>query len=223
MSWGFELIDVEKRYGSVRALDGFDLGARMGSITALVGPAGCGKTTVFRLLAGLERPDVGAVLVAGKDIGNARGGRLKKIQSRMAVVFDAAADGSHALFGTATVLENVEFPMRAVGRVPRRRLELVARTELDRFGLGALSDELPGALSRSQRKSLALARAFAMKAPLVLVDDLAAGLDGPGLHDVCRLIREECTAIGATWFVTERSAVVAEAVADEVQELVPFV
>lgn len=221
MSWGFELIDVEKRYGAVRALDGFDLGARMGQITALVGPAGCGKTTVFRLLAGLEQPDVGAVLVGGKDISGARGARLKKIQGRLAVVFDATADGSHALFAKATVLENVEFPARAVGRVPRRRLALVARAELDRFGLTPYADSYPDALSASQRKSLALARAFAMRAPFVLVDDLGAGLEGPRLREVCRLIREECAAMGATWLVTDRDPRVAEAVADEVQELLP--
>lgn len=219
MGWGFELIDVEKRYGATRALVGFDLGAQMGQVTALVGPPGCGKTTVFRLLAGLERPDVGAVLVGGKDIGNAKGGRLKKIQTRMAVVFDASADGSHALFGGATVLENVEFPMRTVGRVPKGRIEQVAREELDRFGLTPYADLLPGALTASQRKSLALARAFAMRAPLVLVDDLDAGLDGAAARTTCRLIREECAALGNTWFVTARDVAVAEAVADEVQEL----
>jgi ABC-type polar amino acid transport system ATPase subunit len=103
--------------------------------------------------------------------------------------------------------------------VPARRLEAVAREELDRFGLGHLAAELPDALSASQRRCLALARALALRAPLVLVDGLDEGLDAGALSEVCAIVRAESRARSATWLVTVRDPAVAELVADEVVEL----
>jgi ABC-type transporter Mla maintaining outer membrane lipid asymmetry ATPase subunit MlaF len=218
MSWGFELIDVSKRREGRLVLDGVNLGARMGLVTAVLGPAGSGKTMMFRLLAGLERPDTGAVLVAGKDISRARAGARQKIQRRMSAVFQGADAG---LFAGASVLENVEFPMRQAGRVPGRRLQAVAREELERFGLTAVAKERPGALSPAQRRCLALARAVALRAPLVLVDGLDDDLDPGTLLGVCRIVREESHARAATWLVTVRDPAVAALVAHEVLEATP--
>jgi ABC-type transporter Mla maintaining outer membrane lipid asymmetry ATPase subunit MlaF len=216
MSWGFELIDVVKRHGEQKVLDGVSIGARMGLITAIVGPADSGKTTAFRLLAGLERPDAGAVLVAGKEISSARGRARQRMQRRMSVVFQG---GDAGLFAASTVRENVEFPMRAAGRVPGRRLAAVAQQELERFGLAAYAGERPAVLSPAQCRCLALARALALRAPLVLVDGLDDELDQHTLGVVCRLIREEQEARSATWLVTLQDPAVAGLVADEAVEL----
>lgn len=216
MSWGFELIDVVKRHGGQTVLDGVSVGARMGLITALVGPTDSGKTTAFRLLAGLERPDGGAVLVAGREISSARGRGLQRMQRRMSVVFQG---GDAGLFAGSTVRENVEFPMRAAGRVPRRRLAAVAHEELERFGLAAYAQERPAVLSAAQCRCLALARALALRAPLVLVDGLDDELDQHELAGVCRVIREEQEARSATWLVTLRDPAAAALVADEAVQL----
>lgn len=137
----------------------------------------------------------------------------------MAVVFGATAGEGHALFGSASVLENVEFPMRAAGRVPRRRLGLVAREELERFGLLELADARPDALDPAQRKALALARAVALRAPLVLVDDLEGGLGPHAVGPLCDLVRDECRARGATWLVTTPDPAIAARVGDVVTSL----
>lgn len=215
MSWGFELIDVSKREGRHVVLDGTDLGARMGLVTAVVGPSGTGKTMMFRLLAGLETPDTGAVLVAGHDISRMRGRSRKKLQRRMSVVFQGADAG---LFGRLTVRENMHFPMRAAGRVPAGRVEAVADEELARFGLSHVAAAYPAALSESQRRCLALARAVALRAPLMLVDGLDDDLDPETLRTVCGILREESQARAGTWLVTVRSPAVAELVAHEVVE-----
>jgi ABC-type transporter Mla maintaining outer membrane lipid asymmetry ATPase subunit MlaF len=216
VSWGFELIDVSKREGRRVVLDGADLGARMGLVTAVLGPSGTGKTMMFRLLAGLEKPDTGAVLVAGHDISRLRGGGRKKLQRRMSVVFQGAEAG---LFGGLTVRENVQFPMRAAGRVPARRLDAVAGEELTRFGLAHLADAFPVDLGPAQRRCLALARAVALRAPLVLVDGLDEHLDPDTLRAVCAILREESHSRAGTWLVTVRDPAVAGLVADEVVEV----
>lgn len=216
VSWGFELIDVSKREGRRTVLDGANVGARMGLVTAVLGPSGTGKTMMFRLFAGLEQPDTGAVLVAGHDISRLRGRARKKLQRRMSVVFQGTEAG---LFAKLSVRENMEFPMRAAGRVPARRLEAVAREELTRFGLGHLADAFPDALSPAQRRCLALARAVALRAPLVLVDGLDDDLDPDTLRAVCAIVREESHTRAGTWLVTVRDPAVAELVAHEVAEV----
>jgi ABC-type transporter Mla maintaining outer membrane lipid asymmetry ATPase subunit MlaF len=215
MSWGFELIDVSKAEHGRPVLDGVNLGARLGQVTAVVGPAPA-ATLLFRLVAGLDKPDTGAVLVAGKDIGRLRGGARKRLQRRMSVVFSGP---DAALFAKLTVRENVEFGMRAAGRVPARRLSAVAGEELARFGLAEVADERPDGLPPGRRRCLALARALALRAPLVLVDGLDEGLEPDTLRRVCAIVREEIAARAGTWLVTLRDPAVAELVADEVVEL----
>lgn len=216
MSWGFELIDVYKRVGGHPVLEAVNIGAPMGIVTAVVGPAGSGKTMMFRLLAGLERPDTGAVLVAGKEISAARTRARKKIQRRMSVVFQGDEAG---LFAGSTVRENVEFPMRSAGRVPARRVGMVAGEELERFGLTACANARPGELTAAQRRCVALARAVALRAPLMLVDGLDEDLEPESLRAVCEIIRDESHARAATWLVTVRDPAVAALVAGEAIEL----
>ncbi|MCW3040363.1 MAG: putative methionine transporter, ATP-binding protein MetN [Solirubrobacterales bacterium] len=216
MGWGFEMIDVTKQAGGRPVLDGVNLGARMGLVTAVIGPAGSGKTMLFRLLAGLERPDTGAVLVAGRDIAAARGRARKKIQRRMGVVFQGTDAG---LFAGVSVRENVEFPMRAAGRVPGRRLGAVAQEQLERFGLADHAEARPDALAPAQRRCLALARAVALRAPLMLVDGFDDDLDPGTLRRVCAILREENAARAATWLLTLRDPALAALVADEAVEL----
>lgn len=219
MSWAFELIDVYAEPAAAAPLRGVSLGARRGEVTAVLGPRGAGKTTVFRLLAGLERPTTGAVLVSGREVSRARRGELRRIQRRLATVF-GAGDGSFALFAGATVRDNVEFAMRAAGRVPARRMRAVADAELARFGLGDLTEAEADLLDEGQRKSLALARATALRAPLMIVDDLEAGLDDEGVERVCAIVRDDCRQHGTSWLITTSSDEVAGRVADAVEELV---
>jgi phospholipid/cholesterol/gamma-HCH transport system ATP-binding protein len=215
MSWGFELIDVHAEVPGCARLRGVSLGARRGELTMLAGATGAGKTAVFRLLAGLAEPREGAVLVAGRDIGRLRGRARAKVQRRMAVVFD----GGHALFEEATAMENVAFAMRAAGRVPRRRVDAEAAAELERFGLGGCGAARPGELRADARKCLALARALALRAPLVLVDDLDAGLDPAQARRIGGVLREEAHRHGATVLATTGDVDLACELGDDVAGL----
>lgn len=220
MAWAFEFVEVRFRSGDRRVLDGVSFGARIGETVALVGPADSGKTLAFRLLVGLDRADEGAVVVAGKDVG--RGGRRARrlLQRRLAAVFQgSAADGSYGLFDGVDVLENVAFGMREVGRVPQRRREAVAREELDRFGLSAHAALLPAELDRDARKRLALARAFALRSPLIVIDALEDGLRPDSVGLVVQALREMGGERGTSVLVTTRDAELARAVGGRVVEL----
>jgi len=214
VAWAFEFVEVRYRAGERRVLDAVSFGARVGESVALVGPAGSGKTLAFRLLVGLDRADEGAVIVAGKDVARMGARARRRLQRRLAAVFQG--DGAYGLFDGATVLENVAFPMREVGRVPRRRLDAVAHEELARFGLDALAGHRPADLDRDARKRLALARALALRSPLVVIDALEDGLAPDTRPLVVSALRALQAQRGTSVLLTTRDADLAAAVADRV-------
>lgn len=215
MSWAFELIDVHVTRGGQPILRGVDLGAKMGEVTVLHGPAGSGKTAVFRTVIGLERPDQGAVFVAGKEISRAKGHNLQKIQRRMGVMF--AGDGG--LFASKSVLENVGIAMASAGRVPARKIAEVALEELERFELLEHRDLRPGQLSPAQQRCLALARALSLRSPLVVVDGLDEALDPVTAERMCAAVHEDARRNGTSFLVTVRDTHVVGPVADQLVEL----
>lgn len=219
MSWAFEFVEVRCRLGDQWVLDRVSFGVRIGETVALVGPAGSGKTVAFRLVAGLEQAREGAVVVAGKDMARCRARTRRALQRRLAVVFQSSGSGSYGLFDSADVLENVTFPMREVGRVPRRRLEAVALEELDRFGLAHRARARPAELDRDESKRLALVRACALRSPLVVIDALEDGLRPgsiPAVVDALAWLRAEQ---GSSVLVTSRDEDLAARVADRVLAL----
>jgi iron(III) transport system ATP-binding protein len=139
-----------------------------GSLTALLGESGCGKTTTLRLIAGLEEPDTGEIWLAGRKVFG--GGVVVPPESRgIGMVFQ-----DYALFPHLTVHDNVAF---AIDRIPRgareaRVEDMLALTGLDRFGR-----RFPHELSGGQQQRVALARALAPRPDLVLLDEPFSNLD----------------------------------------------
>jgi ABC-type transporter Mla maintaining outer membrane lipid asymmetry ATPase subunit MlaF len=219
VAWAFEFVEVRHRLDGSRVLDGVSFGARVGEAVALAGPSGSGKTIAFRLIAGLDRADEGAVVVAGKDVARSSKRVRRRLQRRLAFVFQGSPDEGYALFESADVLENVTFPMREVGRVPGRRLMAVAREELDRFGLADHAHLRPSELDRDARKRLALARALALRSPLVVIDALEDGLRPDSIPVVVAALEREHADRGTSLFVTTRDAALGAVVADRVVHL----
>jgi phospholipid/cholesterol/gamma-HCH transport system ATP-binding protein len=210
MSWKVEFVDAGKR----GAFTGLSFGAVPGTVTAVVGETGSGKTLALRMVCGLDRPDVGAVLVGGVDVSEARGRHLKRLRRGMSVMLQGGDENGGALFENVSVRENLAFGMRAAGHVAARRIDGTAHMYLERLSLGHVAHARPAELTQSERKRVALARALALRAPLVVLDDFDGSLPVGARDAVCDLVREELEDRLATYLVATRDAESARRVAD---------
>jgi branched-chain amino acid transport system ATP-binding protein len=158
--------NVVKRFGGFRALDGVSFHLRAGEVLGLVGPNGSGKTTCINVISGLYPPDGGRVLYGGRSIGGTSAHRLAR--QGINRTFQSPKP-----FLSLTVRENVEIAAAYGNRGDPPELDgLLAELDLDRF-----ADRPAGELNSAQQKTLDLARALATSPRLLLVDELAAGLN----------------------------------------------
>ncbi|TAN31795.1 ABC transporter ATP-binding protein [bacterium] len=186
------LEDLQRRFGSVAAVDGLSLTLRPGELVALLGPSGCGKTTALRLVAGLDDVDGGRVIVGGKDVT-----QMPSNKRGMGMVFQA-----YSLFPHMTARDNVAFGLRMRGVASAER-KARARDMLDLVGLSAQADRYPRQMSGGQQQRVALARALAIRPAVLLLDEPLAALDAKiraQLRDEIRRIQLEVGT--TTLFVT---------------------
>jgi len=169
-----------KRFGGFRALDVLSFTVGAGEILGLVGPNGSGKTTCINVISGLYRPDGGAIHFEGRSIGGLASHRL--VHAGINRTFQVPRP-----FPTLTVRENVEIAI-AYGRHRDRVGD--ADTVLSSLDLAAFADQPAGQLNSAQQKMLDLARALATGPRLMLVDELAAGLNPAELEHVAVKLQE---------------------------------
>ena len=200
-----ELVDLQRRYGPVRALDGLSLAIEPGEMVVLLGPSGCGKTTALRLLAGLEEATAGKVVVGGKDVT-----RTPANKRDMGMVFQA-----YSLFPHLTVVENVAFGLKMRGRGSRtRRARSLEMLEL--VGLGPQAERYPSQLSGGQQQRVALARALAIEPAVLLLDEPLSALDAKVRVQLRDEIRRVQVEVGTTTLFVTHDQEEALAVADRV-------
>jgi multiple sugar transport system ATP-binding protein len=178
---------VEKRFDPVVALRALDLDVPNRAFLALLGPSGCGKTTALRVLAGLEAPTAGRVLIGGRDVT-----RLQPRDRDIAMVFQ-----SYALYPHMTVGDNIAYPLR-IRKVPateraRKIGTIAAALEVDH-----LLDRYPRQLSGGQRQRIALARAIVRDPAAFLMDEPLSNLDARLRLTMRGEIKRLCHELGAT-------------------------
>ncbi|MDZ5622025.1 ABC transporter ATP-binding protein [Nocardioides bizhenqiangii] len=161
-----EVVDVNRRFGDVAALDDVSLTIAENEFFALLGPSGCGKTTLLRSIAGFEQPDSGAILLGGDDLLG-----LPPNRRPVNLMFQ-----SYALFPHMTVERNVAYGLQREGL---GRAEVRARVDevLETVGLTALTKRRPRNLSGGQKQRVALARAIVKRPRLLLLDEPLSALD----------------------------------------------
>jgi len=152
-----------------------------GEAVALLGPSGSGKSTLLMVLTGLERPDSGAVIVAGQDLRRLDEDALARFRGKqVGIVFQA-----FHLIPTMTALENVATPLELAGA--RDALERAAR-ELDAVGLGQRLQHYPAELSGGEQQRVALARALAADPAIIVADEPTGNLDEITGHEIIDLL-----------------------------------
>jgi sulfate transport system ATP-binding protein len=189
---GIDVHNISKRFGDFVALDSVDLNVRSGALTALLGPSGGGKSTLLRIIAGLEKPDSGSVEIDGEDAT-----RLAPRHRDVGFVFQ-----HYAAFTHLSVYRNVAFGLeirkRPKDEIRRRVHELLELVHLEQF-----ADRLPAELSGGQRQRMALARALAVEPKVLLLDEPFGALDAKvrkELRDWLRRLHDEVHV--TTVFVT---------------------
>ena len=167
-----EFHDVSKSFQRVAAVDRVSFSIDAGEIFTLLGPSGCGKTTTLRLVAGLEEPDAGEILVNGRPLAAPRRGIFVAPDKRqMGMVFQ-----SYAIWPHLTVFENVAFPLRVRNEPPAAIIKRVLAA-LETVGLSGLDERGATALSGGQQQRVALARALVYEPSILLLDEPLSNLD----------------------------------------------
>ena len=161
-----ELININKKYGNVTAVDKFSLGIKQGEFLVLLGPSGCGKTTTLRMIAGLENIDEGELFVEGKLMNDV----LPKYRD-LAMVFQ-----SYALYPHMTVEDNVGYPLKMRGVKGKEKIDAIMLA-CRQVQISDLTHRYPKQLSGGQRQRVALARALVRRPKVFLMDEPLSNLD----------------------------------------------
>ncbi|HET9954024.1 MAG TPA: ABC transporter ATP-binding protein [Polyangiaceae bacterium] len=181
---------------SFTALESLDLRLPGGALTAIVGKSGSGKSTLMNLIAGLDRPDSGRIVVSGTELQRLDESELARWRGRhVGVVYQF-----FQLLPTLTVLENVTLPIDLCSTLPARRARDRAYELLERVGVRDQAEKLPSALSGGQQQRVAIARALANDPPLIVADEPTGNLDSKTAGDVLELL-VDLTRLGKTLIV----------------------
>lgn len=175
---------LTKKFGSQTVLDAVDFEAEFSHTLALIGPSGGGKSTLLRLLAGLDAPDAGEILVDDKPLPPDEE-HLRLHRSRTGIVFQA-----FNLFPHLSALGNVMLPLTEVHRLDVATARERAMDFLERFHLAEHASKQPAQLSGGQRQRVAIARALAVDPAFLLLDEPTSALDPEMTAEVLDVIAE---------------------------------
>jgi multiple sugar transport system ATP-binding protein len=197
--------NVGKRFDRVSVLSGLDLEVADHTFLALLGPSGCGKTTALRILAGLEEPTEGRVLLGDRDVT-----KMPPRSRDVAMVFQ-----SYALYPHFTVRKNIAYPLR-IRKVASRAIEADVAKVAESLGLTPLLDRKPRQLSGGERQRVALARAIIRQPSAFLMDEPLSNLDAQLRVQMRTEIKRLQKQLGITTLYVTHDQVEAMTMADTV-------
>ena len=204
-----QIKDVTKTFvgkdNAVEALKGINLEIHRGEIYGIIGMSGAGKSTLVRCLNFLERPSSGTVLVEGKDLSTLRDSELRKMRTRIAMIFQ-----HFNLLMQRTVIDNVCFPMEII-KMPKKDALARAKELLGTVGLSEKEQAYPAQLSGGQQQRVAIARALATNPQILLCDEATSALDPTTTKAILALLKEINEKYGITIvIITHEMSVVQE-------------
>ncbi|RAY12845.1 ABC transporter ATP-binding protein [Actinomadura craniellae] len=205
-----QLKDVRKEYGETAALAGVSLDIKAGEAIAVMGPSGSGKSTLLNMVAGLDRPTSGTVVVRGEDITKMGEAALAKYRRRrIGMVFQF-----FNLLDDLPVLENVMLAAQLLG-TPRRQARARAMELLDELGVADRRNAYPVVLSGGERQRVGVARALMNRPALLLADEPTGALDSRAGEQVMDLLLD-LHQIGQTLLIVTHDERLATRCADRV-------
>ena len=210
-----EIKGLYNRFGPNVIHEDLDLSVKRGEVLGIVGGSGSGKTVLLRSILGLQKPSGGEISLFGHKLGSANDLLRRQLQARTGVLFQ-----SGALFTALSVVENIMAPILEYTRLNRREARAVALMKMSLAGLPADSAEkMPSELSGGMVKRTALARALALDAQLLFLDEPTAGLDPIGAAAFDALIKDLSSSLGLTVFMITHDLDSLYAICDEIAVL----
>lgn len=189
----------------IRAVDGVSIGIASGEFVALLGSSGSGKSSMLNLIAGLDRPTSGSVIVQDRDLAQLSREELAKYRLHVVgMVFQ-----SFNLIASMTLAENVELPLR-FAEVDRGKRETLSREALERVGLRARLDHRPSELSGGEQQRAALARALINRPKLLLADEPTGNLDSHTGTEIMDMLAQFNRELGMTVVMVTHERALAE-------------
>jgi len=206
-----EVRGVSKSFGDTAVLKDIDISFERGEVGVIIGGSGTGKTTLLRLLIGLEKPDRGSILIAGEDIVPLGDSQMNLVRRKFGMVFQYAA-----LLDSMSVLENVAFPLREHRSLAEREIRQQVDAKLSDLGLHDIGHLFPSQLSGGMRKRVGLARALMLEPELVVYDEPTSGLDPFTTELVDEMIVSTRDRLGLTSIVISHDMSSALRIADHI-------
>lgn len=182
----------EASNGSVTAVDNVTLQIKEGEIFGIIGYSGAGKSSLIRLLNGLEKPTKGKVIVAGRDIANIKGKELRKARQEIGMIFQ-----HFNLLWSRTVRENIAFPLEIAG-VPKDQRKKRVDELIQLVGLQGREYAYPSQLSGGQKQRVGIARALANNPKVLLCDEATSALDPQTTDSILELLVDINKRLGLT-------------------------
>jgi phospholipid/cholesterol/gamma-HCH transport system ATP-binding protein len=211
MSALVEVRDLHFARGERVIFSGVDLDIRRGSVTAIMGPSGTGKTTLLKLIGGQIQPARGTVRVDGAHVAALGRRELFALRKRMGMLFQ-----SGALLTDLTVFDNVAFPIREHTTLPESMVRDLVLMKLETVGLRNARTLYPRELSGGMARRVALARAIALDPMMILYDEPFAGQDPISMGILVRMIRRLNDALGLTSIVVSHDVPETASIADHI-------
>ncbi len=194
-----EMKNVVKYYGDTAVLNGISFSVFHGETKIIIGASGSGKSTILKLIMGLDKPDAGRIFVEGEDITKFNERQLVSVRQKIGMVFQESA-----LFDSLTVRENVAYRLYELG-VDEDEIDAKVRRSLGFVGLEEAIDKMPAELSGGMKRRVALARALIGEPEIMLYDEPTAGLDpvtSKKINELIITLRDIKSVTGV--FVTHR-------------------
>jgi len=194
-----EMKNVVKYYGDTAVLNGISFSVFRGETKIIIGASGSGKSTILKLIMGLDKPDAGRIFVEGEEISKSSERQLVSVRQKIGMVFQESA-----LFDSLTVRENVAYRLYELG-VDEDEIDAKVRQSLGFVGLEEAIDKMPAELSGGMKRRVALARALIGEPEIMLYDEPTAGLDpvtSKKINELIITLRDIKSVTGV--FVTHR-------------------
>ncbi|MRW91641.1 ATP-binding cassette domain-containing protein [Duganella sp. FT80W] len=202
-----EFRNVSKQYSSdVTALRDVSLTVNKGELVFLAGPSGAGKSTLMKMIAAMERPSSGQVIVNGQDISRIKPVAVPFLRRNLGLIFQ-----QQRLLTDRSVLANVMLPLLVTG-ASHGQAEQRARAALDKVGLGDRASAQPLALSGGEQQRVSIARAIVNRPQVILADEPTANLDRASANKVLEALKA-FNSVGVTCLISSHDEVMLDAAA----------